>query len=154
MEQSLWGHQSCYGWVNFWTQWVGDVVIKESKLSGNGVKIPVWQRQALGRRPLTAWPEVLSHTSPLGICGRRSSAGTVFSASTSVWPPSHFTHLRLASCGDVQCITTAVSGFFLWFLVEITVKTSQISSDFALILNQMLLKISRTYCALLDSDAV
>lgn len=40
MEQILWGHQSCYGRVNFRTQWVGDV-IRESKLSGNRVKAAV-----------------------------------------------------------------------------------------------------------------
>jgi hypothetical protein len=61
-------------------------VIKESKLSGNKVKIPVWQRQALGRQPSTAWPGVLYQASPLGICGRRSSAGIGFSVSTSIWP--------------------------------------------------------------------
>jgi hypothetical protein len=39
---SLWGHPSCcYGRVYIRTQWVGDGVIKQSKLSGNRVTVPL-----------------------------------------------------------------------------------------------------------------
>ena len=102
MEQRLWGHQSYCGRVHFRTQCAGDGVIKEYKLSGNRLKIPVWQSQALACRPFTARRGVLSQASPSGICGRRSSAGTGFCLSTFVWPLSFFTRLPLTTYGVVN----------------------------------------------------